>query len=71
MKGLSISLIGKGHTKKEESSMTFRSALRLGQCPISSRRLNAFLYLTIKAISLLFSRKLGRESERLMRSYKI
>ena len=71
MKGLSFSLIGNGHTKKEESSMTFRSALRLGQCPISSLRLNAFLYLTIKAISLLFSHELRRESERSMRSHRI
>ena len=71
MKGLSVSLIGKGRTKKEESSMTFKSALRLGQCPISSWRLKAFLYLTIRAISLLFSCELRREAERLMRSYRI
>ena len=71
MKGLLVSLIGEGCTKKEELSMTFRSALRLGQCPISLQRLNAFLYLTIKAISLLFSHKLRRESEQSMWSYRI
>ena len=52
---LSISFNRNGLTKKGDSLITFMSAVRLGQAPISSLKLNASLYFTINFISLAFS----------------
>ena len=55
MNPLSVSLHGKGLTKKGDLLITFMSAFRLGHAPISSLKLKASLYLGINFISFAFS----------------
>ena len=49
------SLNGNGLTKKDDSSITYISAVRFGYAPISSLKLNASLYFTTNFINLAFS----------------
>ena len=68
---LSVSLKGKGLTKRGNSSITCISAVRLGHAPISSLKLNASLYFIIIFINLAFSLDVRWDLDKSIFSYKI
>ena len=68
---LSVSLKGKGLTKKGDSSITCILAVRLGQTPISSLKLNASLCFMINFISLAFSLDVKWDLDKSIFSYRI
>ena len=70
MEGLSSQILN-GLTKKGDSSMTLISALILGQFPISSQSLKAFLYFNIIVIKWDFSLEVGANPPRDIQDLKI
>ena len=62
--GLSFAVMGKGLTKKGESSITSIFNWMFGHSPISSHKLKALLYLLITLIRLHFSRFVRQLEER-------
>ena len=71
MKGLSSSLMLNGLTRRGDLSVTLILALILGQFPISSQRLKAFLYLKIIFIGWDFSLDVRDDSLRDIQDLRI